>query len=71
MSDVAFVSTGDPGEDAKIAADFELHSARMDKNICPNGCGPMTWVTPHHRTCPECRFEGWSNVPFDMEGGNA
>ena len=71
MSDFSFVSSGNPEEDDAQMQRFLLHTARMEANICPNGCGPMTFLDPHNRECPACRFAGFSTVPFDMKGGTA
>lgn len=67
----AFPSTGNAEEDEKFAQRFELHSARMQENICPNGCGKMNWIDAHSRECPVCRFAGFSTKPYDMKEGTA
>ncbi len=72
MSDeIAFVSTGNATEDQKIADNYRQSSARMAKNICPNGCGDMIWDDPHNRHCPWCEFAGFSTKPYDMKAGTA
>ena len=60
----AFTSTGNPEQDARIAADFRRHEALESEGLCPNGCGPIVWDDPHNRHCPACRFVGWCNVPY-------
>ena len=72
MSDrISFPTTGNLDDDEMIAERFEQHSERMRKNICPNGCGAMTWDDPHNRHCAKCGFAGFSTVPWDMIGGHA
>ena len=70
MAEFAFPSTGDAASDEEFAARFILHSQRMEKNICPNGCGQMNWIDAHNRECRTCGFQGFSTKPFDMEAGN-
>ena len=62
----AFASSGDPEEDERIAQRIELNNSRMEQNICPNGCGPMTFIDLHNRECPVCHFHGWQNTPIKM-----
>lgn len=70
---MAMISTGNPEEDARQIASAELSAERMDKNICPNGCGPMELLDAHNRRCPLCNFHGWQNTPIleslDIESG--
>lgn len=66
MSDIAIVSSGDPEKDRKELASAELHRARMDQNICPNGCGYMKIDDPHTRRCEVCGFVGWQNTPINL-----
>lgn len=61
---MAIRSSGDPKKDQQELLQAALHSARMEENICPNGCGPMVWDDPHNRHCPVCKFAGWCNVPY-------
>jgi rubrerythrin len=63
-SRMAIPSSGDDAADQKALLDAALHQARMDENICPNGCGPMVWDDPNNRHCPVCNFHGWCNVPY-------
>jgi len=63
-SRLAIPSSGDDAADQKALLDAALHQARMDENICPNGCGPMFWDDPHNRHCEVCNFHGWCNVAF-------
>ena len=67
----SFPSTGDAERDEDIARQFVLHSERMQMNVCPNGCGQMTWIDAHNRECTGCGFQGFSTKPFDMEAGQA
>jgi hypothetical protein len=61
---IAIPSTGNPDEDRKQLASAELYQQRMDANVCPNGCGPMSWDDdPHTRHCSICGFVGWCNTP--------
>lgn len=64
-SKLAVPSSGDDAADQAALMDAALHQARMDENVCPNGCGQMTWDDPHTRHCEVCKFVGWCNVPFD------
>jgi hypothetical protein len=63
-SRIAIRSSGDPEKDQRDLLDAALHQARMEENICPNGCGPMVWDDPHTRHCETCKFVGWCNVPY-------
>ena len=62
---LATPSSGDPEKDQADLLGAALHQARMEQNCCPNGCGQMVWDDPHKRHCPECKFVGWCNVPFN------
>jgi len=64
-SRMAIPSSGDDAKDQQELLAAALHQARMEENICPNGCGPMTWDDPNTRHCPACNFQGWCNVPYD------
>jgi hypothetical protein len=64
-SRMAIPSSGDDAKDQQELMAAALHSARMEQNICPNGCGQMIWDDAHNRHCPACKFHGWCNVPFD------
>ena len=63
-SNIAFVSTGDPAEDRKIAEEYDLHDRRIAEGMCPNGCGPMNRTDPdgYSAQCPKCFFVGQANV---------
>ena len=61
---MAIPSSGDPEKDQADIRDAAQHQARMEENICPNGCAAMIWDDPHTRHCPECGFVGWCNVAF-------
>lgn len=61
---MAMPSTCDPERDQQELLWAALHQARMEENICPNGCGPMEWDDPNTRHCPICSFVGWCNVPY-------
>jgi rubrerythrin len=63
-SRMAIVSSGDAEKDQKDLIGAALHSARMDENICPNGCGQMIWDDAYNRHCPMCDFHGYCNVPY-------
>lgn len=71
---IAFPSTGDPAKDQELLDRYMLHDDRLSRNICPNGCGPMTASSPHDRDCPKCGFHFWSNVPIadqsELAGGD-
>jgi hypothetical protein len=64
-SRMAIPSSGDDAKDQQELLAAALHQARMEENICPNGCGPMTWDDPQNRHCEVCHFHGWCNVPYD------
>ena len=51
-SRMAILSSGDDAADQKALLDAALHEARMDENICPNGCGPMVWDDPNKCNVP-------------------
>ena len=61
-SRMAMPSSGDDAADQKALLHAALHEARMEENICPNGCGPMVWDDPNNRHCPACNFHGRCNV---------
>jgi len=65
-SSIAFPSTGDPNEYDRLAKRYKLQDERMKKNICPNGCGQMSFIDLHNRKCPVCGFHGWQNTPIQM-----
>ena len=65
MSRIAIPSSDDPEKDQAEIRDAAIHQARMEENICPNGCDSMVWDDPNTRHCPKCGFVGWCNVPFD------
>jgi hypothetical protein len=67
MRNFSFSSSGSSDEDERIARRFELHSARMQLNVCPNGCAEMIWDDPHNRHCPKCNFSGFSTKPYDIK----
>jgi hypothetical protein len=71
MSDFSFPSTGDYATDQELARRFRLHSERMERNVCPNGCAEMKWDYPYERHCEVCGFVGVSNVPYDMKSAQA
>jgi hypothetical protein len=53
-----FVSTGDPEQDARIAAGIRRHAANEAEGLCPNGCGPITLDGASERHCASCGFIG-------------
>lgn len=58
------IATGDgkpPTE--KDFEDWRRHEANEVEGLCPNGCGPITYLDDHNRTCTVCGFHGWTNVP--------
>lgn len=71
MDDFSFISSRDADEDESIAFQCRLYDARLEANICPNGCGSMTFHDPYNRMCPACGFVQTSNIPFDMKAGHA
>lgn len=56
----AFPTTGDPDKDQKIADGFILRTDRIDRGICPNGCGPLIKTPDDVRECAICGFEGYT-----------
>lgn len=64
MSNFAFPSSGNEEQDEAIAADIQRTEARLQDNVCPNGCALMIFDNPHERHCPVCNFSQWSNVPL-------
>jgi hypothetical protein len=62
-SSIAFVSTGDPAEDQKLAEDLDLRDRRIAEGMCVNGCGPMnrTDADGYSAQCPVCYFVGQAN----------
>jgi hypothetical protein len=64
-SRIAIPASGDPEADQRELLAAALHQARMEENICPNGCGVMVWKDAHTRHCEVCNFVGWCNVPYD------
>lgn len=67
----SFPSSGDPEQDEKTAQAFALHTARMQENVCPNGCATMVWIDAHNGECKVCGFAGFSTTPYDMKGAQA
>jgi rubrerythrin len=67
-SRIAIVSSGEPEKDQRELLQAAQHQARMEENICPNGCGPMEWDDPNTRHCPICSFVGWCNAPYGYTG---
>jgi hypothetical protein len=51
-----FPSTGDPEQDAQIAARIRRDAAADAEGMCPNGCGPMTIDSPSEKHCERCNF---------------
>jgi hypothetical protein len=70
-SEYSMPTTGNEDEDRRRLERFALHTERMQKNICPNGCEEMTWDDPHNRHCEKCGFAGFSTEPYDFKAGNA
>lgn len=71
MSDFSFPTSGNAAEDEEFARRFQLHTERMQNNICPNGCTQMNWIDAHNRECPKCGFAGFSTKPYDMKAAQA
>lgn len=65
MEEFAFVSTGDPEQDAKTAAQIRFNERNTSEGMCPNGCAPVVWSDPHNHDCPVCKFHGWTNRPYN------
>ena len=63
-AEIAIPSSGDSEKDAAEIRRFQLQSERMEQNICPNGCGPMTLIDAHNRTCQKCGFVGFQSKPI-------
>lgn len=55
------VSTGDPEEDQRQIAAFTVHDERIQRGMCPNGCGGMRQVDDHNAECLRCGFGYYSN----------
>lgn len=53
---VSFPSTGDPEQDAQIAARIRRDAGAEAEGMCPNGCGPMTIDSPSEKHCESCNF---------------
>lgn len=70
-TEISMPSTGDRLADERALTRFMESTALLNSNCCPNGCGPLNWLDPHNRECPVCHFAAFSNVPYDMKGGNA
>ena len=64
-SEIHFPSSGDAEKDAETARQIDIHEDRMERNICPNGCGPMVLSDAHNRDCPKCGFHQWCNTPIE------
>jgi hypothetical protein len=64
MSVSHFPSSGNQEQDEATAIDIQRTEARLNDNICPNGCSTMNYLSDHERECPVCKFSQWSNVPF-------
>lgn len=65
----AMPTTGDPEKDRVILDRFAVSSARLEQNICANGCGPMVIEDPHNRTCPVCGFAYFRSDPIEVPPG--
>ena len=52
----AVVSTGDPEQDAQLAADIRRRMGYEAEGLCANGCAPMEDVERGVRRCPVCGF---------------
>ena len=68
--EIGFVSSGDPEKDRETARTIEIQHDRMDRGVCPNGCGPMVFEDAHNQNCPRCGFHLWSNVAIEPTGVN-
>lgn len=64
MPEKGFPSSGDPQEDARIAAQIRRNDAYESEGLCPNGCAPIVWDDPYNRHCPVCGFHGYVNAPY-------
>jgi hypothetical protein len=56
----AFVSSGDPEQDARIADDLAVHDERIQRGECPNGDGLLVTSDDPRLSgmweCPRCGF---------------
>lgn len=57
-----FQSSGNAEQDEATAEDIIRTEARLEDNVCPNGCAQMNFLNDHERECPVCHFSQWSNV---------
>lgn len=56
IGDFAFISSGNDQTDKEVAERFIMHSARLDDNVCPNGCAQLIRIDSNNRECPACHF---------------
>ncbi len=68
MSGLMFPSSGDPEQDELMAERIRLREDRLSRNICPNGCGPMEFLSLCNRECTECGFSQFTSTPIELLG---
>jgi len=64
MRNFRFPSSGNAEQDDAQREDIIRTEARLEDNVCPNGCGLLVFLNDHTRQCTTCGFEQWSNVPL-------
>lgn len=53
---VGIVSSGDAAKDQEEIARFLVADDRIERGLCPNGCGGMIEEDSHNASCPACGF---------------